>query len=407
MRLKMPPITVYTVLEFSSALFFSLIFTVNMIYQVTVVEMSPFQLVLTGTILEATVFIFEVPTGVIADVRSRRLSIILGYILMALGFILEGSLPLFWAVALSQVLWGVGYTFTSGATQAWIVDEVGDDQANKAFLRGSQAHKIGDLVAIPISIALGAVALNIPIVVGGVSMLILAAFLTLTMTEDGFSPTPPEDRSTWKMMAKTVRDARLLAARQPALLTLLGIGFFYGLYSEGLDRLWTPHLLEGFGHGWLDVIQPVIWLGAIRAASLGISFALTELVRRRLDMQRVAALARILLLTAGGIVISLAGFGLTRSFPAAVVLYWAIGALRGLHWPIYSIWYNRQIDDAQVRATMFSVSSQVDAVGQITGGPPVGAIGNLSVRWALVSSALLLSPVIPLYTTVIRRSREH
>ena len=96
MRLKLAPLTVFTVLEFSSALFFSLIFTVNMVYQVTVVEMSPLQLVLTGTILEATVFLFEIPTGVLADVRSRRLSIIIGYVLMSVGFLLEGSVPLFW-----------------------------------------------------------------------------------------------------------------------------------------------------------------------------------------------------------------------------------------------------------------------------------------------------------------------
>jgi DHA3 family tetracycline resistance protein-like MFS transporter len=57
------------------------------------------------------------------------------------------------------------------------------------------------------------------------------------MTEEGFTPTPPEDRTTWAMMLKTVRDVRGMVRRQPLLLALLGIGLFYGLYSEGLDRL--------------------------------------------------------------------------------------------------------------------------------------------------------------------------
>lgn len=66
------------------------------------------------------------------------------------------------------------------------------------------------------------------------------------------------------------------------------------------------------------------------------------------------------------------------------------------------------IDDPQVRATMFSVSSQVDAIGQIGGGPVVGAIGNVvSVRAALVASALMLSPVLPLYSLAIRRGERH
>jgi hypothetical protein len=50
-----------------------------------------------------------------------------------------------------------------------------------------------------------------------------------------------------------------------------------------------------------------------------------------------------------------------------------------------------------------SVNSQVDAVGQIGGGPVVGAIGNRSIRAALVVSALILSPVLPLYATAIRQ----
>ena len=69
---------------------------------------------LVGTLLEASVFLFEVPTGVVADVYSRRLSVIIGYALIGLGFALEGIVPRFEAVLLAQVLWGVGYTFTSG-----------------------------------------------------------------------------------------------------------------------------------------------------------------------------------------------------------------------------------------------------------------------------------------------------
>jgi DHA3 family tetracycline resistance protein-like MFS transporter len=82
LRKKVDAFTVYVILRFCASLLFSLIFTVNLIYHVTVVELTPLQLVLVGTILEATVFIFEVPTGVVADVKSRRLSIIVGYALM-------------------------------------------------------------------------------------------------------------------------------------------------------------------------------------------------------------------------------------------------------------------------------------------------------------------------------------
>jgi DHA3 family tetracycline resistance protein-like MFS transporter len=402
----MSPFALYLVLEFASALLFSLIFTVSQLYLLTVVHLSPLQLVLTGTILEATVFLFEIPTGVLADVKSRRLSIIIGYALMGAGFIVEGSLPFFGAIALAQVVWGFGYTFTSGATQAWIADELGEERAGEAYMRGAQAARAGALVAIPISIALGTVMVRLPIVLGGCLMILLAIFLVFAMTEEGFAPTPPQERTTWRLMVKTMRDARQLVRRQPTLLILLATGFFYGLYSEGFDRLWTPHLLENLQIPWGDAVEPVVWFGLIRAVLLVISLAVTELARRRVDTKRGHRLARVLLLNAILIILALAGFGLAQSFWIAMALFWLIGALRSISEPLQTAWLNLSIDDPQVRATMFSVRGQADAIGQIAGGPAVGAIGNASIRAALVTSALLLSPVLPLYALAIRRGSK-
>jgi DHA3 family tetracycline resistance protein-like MFS transporter len=399
----MSQFTVYLILEFGSALLFSLIFTVNLLYQVTVVELSPLQLVLVGTVLEASVFVFEIPTGVLADVKSRRLSIIIGYLLIGLGFVFEGTLPFFWAVALAQVVWGFGYTFTSGATQAWIADEIGEARAGQAYLRGEQAARIGALAAIPFSVALGSVDIRLPIVLGGALMVVLAGFLAIVMREVGFRPTPAEQRSTWGMMAKTIRDARGMVRRQPVLLILLGTGLFYGLYSEGFDRLWVAHLLEGFALPLYDAVQPVVWFGVIRGVLLVISLGAVELVRRRVDTNRAKAIARVLMLNAGLIAIALATFALTKSFVVAVASFWLIGALRSVAAPLQTTWFNLRIDDPQVRATMFSVSGQVDAVGQVVGGPAVGAIGNLSIRAALLTSALLLAPVVPLCALAIRQ----
>ena len=398
--------SVYLILQFSSALLFSLIFTVNGLYQVTVVELGPLQLVLVGTVLEASVFIFEIPTGVLADVKSRRLSVIIGYLLIGAGFVFEGSSAVFWTVAFSQVIWGCGYTFTSGATQAWIADEIGEGHAGQAFLRGDQSARIGALAAIPLSVAMGAIDIRLPIVLGGILMLFLAAFLAITMREEGFRPTPAQDRNTWRMMARTVRDAREMVRRQPVLLVLLGTGLFYGLYSEGLDRLYTAHLLENFALPLYDAVQPVVWFGVIRAVLLMLALGAVELARTRVDTGRPIPVGRTLMLSAGLIVIALAVFALTESFAIAVTAFWVIGALRSVVAPLQTAWYNLRIDDAQVRATMFSVSGQVDAVGQIAGGPGVGVIGNISIRVALLASALLLTPVLPLYAVAIRQDAK-
>jgi DHA3 family tetracycline resistance protein-like MFS transporter len=405
-RVELSQLTVYLILQFSAAFLYGLVFTVNMLYQVTVVELTPLQLVLMGTILEVSIFVFEIPTGVLADIKSRRLSVILGYFLIGGAFVLEGSLPYLGAVALAQALWGLGYTFTSGATQAWIADELGEERAGEAFMRGAQASRIGSLVAIPFSVGLGLIAVQIPIVAGGVLFVGLALFLILTMREKGFTPTRPEDRSTWGLMLKTVGDARNMARRQPILYLVLAVGFFFGLYSEGFDRLWTAHLLQDFALPLVNALDPVVWFGIIRAGSILLSLGATELARRRVDTSQPLPVARGLQLMAGLIVVALAAFGLTHSFWVAILLYWAIGAFRSVAFPLYDAWNNLLIDDPQVRATMFSAASQADAVGQFVGGPAVGAIGNASLRAALVTSALLLSPVIPLLGVAARKMKK-
>lgn len=72
----------YIMLSFTTQFLFTLIFTVNLLYQLKVVGLNPLQLVLVGTVLELTVFLFEIPTGLVADVKSRKLSIIIGYLLI-------------------------------------------------------------------------------------------------------------------------------------------------------------------------------------------------------------------------------------------------------------------------------------------------------------------------------------
>jgi len=109
--LKQNPTRIYLFIGGGRALFNALVFTINLVYQVETVGLNPLQMVLVGTVLEVTVVLFEVPTGAVADVYSRRLSVIIGLALVGCGFLLEGSIPMFWAVLGAQVLWGTGYTF--------------------------------------------------------------------------------------------------------------------------------------------------------------------------------------------------------------------------------------------------------------------------------------------------------
>jgi DHA3 family tetracycline resistance protein-like MFS transporter len=403
---KLAAYPTYLIIEGATSMFMSMAFTFNLVYQAQVAHLSPLQLVLVGTSLETTIFLFEIPTGVVADVYSRRLSIIIGAFLIGAGIALEGSLPVFFAIALGQVIWGFGYTFTSGAVQAWISDEIGEAAANKAFLRASQVGMAASLAGIVISTLLANVRINLPIQAGGVSLFALGFFLVLWMPETGFKPLPKEERNTWKNMLRTFRNGLAMLRKRPALYTILGIGLFYGLYSEAYDRLWVKLILDNFSFPALRPLKPDSWFGVISAIGMLLGVAATEIVRRRLDIGSQRSIARLLLASSAGLVISLLVFAFSGNLALALAANWGIGVLRTMIGPVYQAWVNQKLDPS-VRATVLSMSGQVDAIGQVAGGPALGAIGNLiSVRAAIAAAALVLSPVLFLYNRALRQHDE-
>jgi DHA3 family tetracycline resistance protein-like MFS transporter len=382
---------VYLAIKLLSAILLFAAFAVDSLYFVVDAHLDPLQLVLVGTTLEVTIFLFEVPTGVVADTVSRRLSVIIGMALIGLGWLVQGLLPVFWAILLSQVVWGLGVTFNSGALEAWIADEIGPDRSDQTFLRGAQFHQAGAILGIIMGTALGAIFTALPLVVSGLLFLVLAGGLAAFMPEHGFKPAQNGERVTWKTMAGTLRSGLKLVRGHPVLIAIFLISLFYGLYSEGFDRLWVAHMLERFT---FPLFKPVVWFGILQGAAMLLAAGVIEWVKRRLDTGKVHQLLRTLLLTSGLLVLSLAGFAVVRSLWSSIGLFILITILRETNYPLFTAWTNRHLE-SQTRATVLSMTSLVDAVGQIGGGPWVGWIARqVSMQAALLTSAGLLSPVL-------------
>jgi DHA3 family tetracycline resistance protein-like MFS transporter len=98
-------------------------------------------------------------------------------------------------------------------------------------------------------------------------------------------------------------------------------------------------------------------------------------------------------------------FGLAPDLVVALGAYWVYALARGAARPVKSAWLTQQIDP-EVRATVLSMSGQVDALGQIAGGPAIGAIGNASLRAAIVVAGLALAPALPLYARAAGQGRD-
>lgn len=380
------------------------VFTTYVIYRVDVIGLDALQLVLLGTALEVTIFLFEVPTGVVADIYSRRLSIIIGVALVGFGHMLEGARPLFSYALAAQVLWGFGWTFISGALSAWITDEIGAEQAGAQFLRANQLALLGNAIGIPVAVWLAHQAIALPYFVGGALWVALAAFMLAFMPEEGFSPTPKEQRQGWRSLFSTFREGIDLVRGRRILVIYAVIMLFVGLYSEAWDRLGQPYLLESFAFPTLGGLQldAIAWFGILNGAFIPVGMLANEIANRRVDTARARPLLRSLQGVYALMVACILLFTLSSNFYLSVAAMVIFTGTRGVSFSLAHAWLNFQVP-SKVRATVLSMTGQIDAFGELAGGPVLGAIGRLaSLRAALLTSALVLSPAAPLFRRIER-----
>jgi DHA3 family tetracycline resistance protein-like MFS transporter len=444
----------FLVMSGVNALASDMAFTLNLVYQTKVVGLGPLQLVLVGTVLEIVLFAAQIPTGVIADLYSRRLSVIAGYALMAAGLLVWGLVPTYAAVLVANVIWAIGWTCVDGAQQAWAADELGDAATGKAFVRAGQFAQGGALIGIVAAVGLAHWGLAIPIVAGGVVTAVLVALLIARMPETGWTrpganasrtsrPAPAESGdsptaaeagdsptaaeaggfpalagtavpapagSGWAAAVRggvrSMRDQVTAGGREVRhsimLAGLIGGTIFAGMASEGFDRLSQPHFLTDLH--FPGTAGPELWFGAFAViAALG-AMLTTGIVGARLDTAHPRRVGRLLAAVEAVITAGVITFGLTGHFWLAVALYLGITILRESITPLISVWLVSATTSA-TRATVFSIQSQADALGQIVGGPPVGFVAQRRTLGTGISAAgLFILPAIALFALAARRS---
>lgn len=401
---RLPATTVSYGIEFFADIGFHAATTVMAVYYVSEVGLNPLELVLLGTVFEATIFLFEIPTGVIADTYSRRASVILGLTLEGIAAIAMGLTESYAGLIAASMLWGVAVTCMSGAYEAWITDEVGVERVGRVFMRNAQFAYAGAIVGALTGVGVAMWDLGAALVYGGAITLATGLTCLVVMPEHGFARKPASERlGAWRDVKTTaVAGGRLIRAER-LLLIIVAIMFFVGAASEGVDRLWEAHLIRDVGLPDLAGLDPVVWFGLINAVGLLAGIVITSFLIPRFEHADNAALARaLMLLTAGG-AIAVVVFGLAVGFALALVAYMVARLSRRIIDPLYLTWLNRNIEDSSVRATVTSMVNQANAFGEVAGGPGVGAVGTVfSLRAALVLAGVLLTPAVALYARAVR-----
>jgi MFS family permease len=315
--------------------------------------------------------IFEVPTGVVADTRGRRFSFLLGAATLFASTLLYLAM---WQVhapllgwALASILLGLGFTFFSGATEAWLVDALaatGFDGSLEAVF--GRAQTVGGAAMLTGSVMGGAVAqltsLGVPYILRAVMLGVTLIVALRFMHDIGFKP----DREASPVAAvRTVfRGAVDAGLRNPPVRWLMlagpftaGVGFF-GFYAL------QPYLLQLYGdEGAYSIagLAAAIVAGAQIAGGLLVG-QVRRLFRQRTDALVLGSLANVLLLFF---------IGWTTNFVVALVLLAGWALVFAFAMPFRQAFINGLIPSEQ-RATVLSFDNLVGSVGGAVAQPALG-----------------------------------
>ncbi|MDK0547592.1 tetracycline efflux MFS transporter TetA(P) [Clostridium perfringens] len=394
---KLSAYKTYLLFSAIAAMCFSLVTTVMVVYHIEIVHLNPLQLIIVGTTLELACFIFEIPTGIVADVYSRKLSIVIGGVLTGVGFILEGSISSFVFVLVAQIVWGLGSTFISGSLEAWIAVEEKNKDLDEIYIKGAQAGQIGAFIGIVLSTVIANFSVRLPIIVSGVLFIILALFLWLYMPENNFKPSAPGDLNTFKKMVYTFKSGLKIVKSKSIIMILLAVTLFYGLSSEGYDRLSNAHFLQDTTLPKLGNLSSVTWFGIFGILGMILSFIVMHFMAKNLKNEDNRKNGKLLLCINILYISSMLIFALTKNFSLMLIAYLATNTFKIINKPIFSAWLNGHIDDNS-RATVISINGQMNSLGQILGAPIIGIIAtNISVSIGIACTSLLVTPVLVLY----------
>jgi len=365
------------------------------VWWVVDVGLSPLQLVLLGTALEVSVLLAETPTGVVADLYSRKWSLVASYVVMGAAMTLGPITPVFGILLVWQVLWGIGWTLQSGADTAWITDELaatGDTEhsVDRLIVRHSIRRSFGLLVGLPLTAAVGAWSLEGAMVLLGALSMGAGVVFAIAMEEQGFEPTTPSERGRWADAFGVWRDGARIVARSPMLRIVVGTMVVIGAADEAIDRLDVLRLVQ-LGLPDFAEEEAVVFFGVVWVAMTILNIPVMVWLSNRLESapdRRAAQLVQLLLMLSA---IGVVGLALSPAFATALIGWTVRDIAREVLEPLGVGLANRHAE-SEVRATVISFRGQAEAVGEVMGGVLLGTLAQLTtVPIALTAAAVLLA----------------
>jgi MFS family permease len=391
----------YLVLLLGNTLAASLIWGINTIFLLDA-GLSNLEAFAANAFFTGGMVAFEVPTGIVADTVGRRASYLLGTVTLSVSSLLyvllwqiEGP---FWQWAIVSLLLGLGFTFFSGAVEAWLVDALTatgfTGQLETVFGRGQVVTGVGMLTG---SVAGGFIAqqasLGVPFVLRSLILVVMFGLAFRLMHDVGFTPdTGGRPLAEMRKIASASID---FGWRVPAVKWLMvealftgGVGI-YGFYAL------QPYLLELYGD---PEAYQIAGLAAAIVAGAQILGGVAAPRIRGLFQRRTTALIVMAALSAA----SLALIGAIQSFWPVIALTVMWSLMFAATMPIRQTYLNGLIPSRQ-RATIISFDSMMASSGGVWAQPLLGRAADV---WGYGASYLASAAITVLAVPSLALSRR-
>jgi len=374
----------------------SLIWGINTLFLLHA-GLTIFEVFVANAAFTAAMALFEIPTGVVADTRGRRVSFLLSEATLAVGTLayvgvaaIHGGLLLFCAAG---VILGLGYTFYSGAVEAWLVDALKatgyQHELDGVFAKASIVSSIAMIAGTVGGGLLGQVNLSLPYLVRTALVLMAFAVGLRTMHEIGFTPRTLRLQGIVGEMRKVARAGITYGWRAPAVRLLVMESFLTWGFFSWAWYAWQPYFLELYGHD-------AIWLSGLIAALFAVAgIAGNALVGRLAKPGRRRT--TILLGAAAASTATMVATGAIRSFWITVPVFLLGAVAGGLLQPVRQTYLHASIPTSE-RATLVSFDSLMGSLGSVGGQTGLGYLSQeRSVPVGFVVGGLATILALPIF----------
>jgi MFS family permease len=374
----------------------SLIWGINTLFLLHA-GLSIFEVFVANAAFTAAMALFEIPTGVVADTRGRRASFLLSEATLAVGTLayvgvaaINGGLLLF---CLAGVILGLGYTFYSGAVEAWLVDALKatgyQHELDGVFAKASIVASVAMIVGTVGGGLLGQINLSLPYLARAALVLMAFGVGFKTMHEIGFTPRTMRLQGIVGEMRKVGRAGITYGWRAPAVRLLVIESFVTWGFFSWAWYAWQPYFLQLYG-------KDAIWLSGVIASLFALAGIAGNTVVGRLA--KPGRRRTTILLSASAITTAtMVATGVIRSFWVTVPIFLAGAVAGGVLQPVRQTYLHRSIPTSE-RATLVSFDSLMGSLGSVGGQTGLGFLSQeRSIPVGFVVGGLATVLALPIF----------